>query len=414
MNIYQNGQETNDAALTTCNNTNEGLNRARSTKNDEFYTQYEDIAPELEHYDLKGKSVYCPCDDYRKSQFVKCFTDNYEALGLTGLCASNYNLGDGAYKYEYDGRNTFITELQGDGDFRSEECASIRDDYDVIITNPPFSLAGDFVVWAAKKEFLILGNTNLITLKNVFPLIKKNKIWLGCTNYNTGMLFRLPDDSANFKYVDEHDNKLGRVSTSCWWTNLENDRAYNILVLNKTYNPESYPVYDDCDAIEVSKVCNIPCDYDGVMGVPITFLDKFNPDQFIILAIGSFMLNGRKTYKRILIRRRKANETNAIGVREVETDSIDFKKLCEFYKSANKSDVLRSEDGFSARFVNKGNIWNTGFELTDEVSGKSETFMLGNRVKDFVSLLEHKEALDYIEYDIDFWLYCCQEERKAA
>lgn len=310
MIICQNGQKTNDAAPTTCKNTNEGLNRARSTKNDEFYTQYKDIALELEHYDLKGKTVYCPCDDYRKSQFVKYFTDNYQALGLTGLCATNYNIGDGAYKYEYDGRNTFITKLQGDGDFRSEECGSIRDDYDVIITNPPFSLAGIFVVWAAKKEFLIVGNTNLITRKDMFPLVEKNRMWLGCTNYNTGMLFRLPDDSKDFKSIDEQGNKLGRVSTTCWWTNLENDKAYNMLMLSKAYNPASYPVYDDSDAIEVSKVSNIPCDYDGVMGVPITFLNKFNPDQFEILAMGGFKLNGKKTYKRLLIRRIKAKEAN--------------------------------------------------------------------------------------------------------
>lgn len=305
------GLETNDAAPTTCKNTNKGMNNARSAKKDEFYTQYEDIALELGHYDLKVKSVYCPCDDYRSSQFVKYFTENYQALGLTGFCATNYNLGDGAYKYEYDGRNTFVTELQGDGDFRSEECTKIRDEYEVVITNPPFSLAGDFVIWAAKKEFLIVGNTNLLTLKDVFPLVKENKMWLGCTNYNTGMLFRLPNDCKDFKCIDEQGNRLGRVATSCWWTNLENDKAYNMLVLSKTYNPENYPMYDDCDAIEVSKVHNIPCDYDGVMGVPITFMKHYNPNQFEIVGMGSFIVNGKKTYKRLLIRRVKAKEANA-------------------------------------------------------------------------------------------------------
>lgn len=301
------GPETNDAALTICKNTNEGLNRARGAKNDEFYTQYEDIALELEHYDLKGKSVYCPCDDYRSSQFVKYFTDNYQVLGLTGFCATNYNLGDGAYKYEYDGRNTVITELESDGDFRSKECEKIKDGYDVIITNPPFSMCGDFFNWVAGKKYLVLANTNVITLKNVFSMVMDGNMWAGCTNYNVGMFFVLPDYFKKFTRLDENGNKLGRVSSTCWWTNLDNDKAYNMLVLSKTYYPESYPMYEDYNAIEVSRVKKIP-DYDGVMGVPITFMKYYNPNQFEIVGMGSFIVNGKKTYKRLLIRRVKAGE----------------------------------------------------------------------------------------------------------
>lgn len=283
---------------------------ARKAKNDEFQTLISDIEKELENYNLKGKSVYCPCDDYRKSQFVKYLKDNYERLGLTGLCSTNYNNGDGAYKYVYDGRNTFITELNGDGDFQSEECSKIRDEYDVIITNPPFSLGSEFFRWVAGKKFLILANTNVITLKDVFPMVKDGNMWCGCTNYNVGMYFIIPDNYKKFTCIDENGNKLGRVSSTCWWTNLDNDRTYNALVLSKTYNPNDYLTYDDIDAIEVSKVKNIPVDYDGVMGVPITFMGKYNPNQFEIVGMGSFKVRGKKTYKRILIRR-KQQETKA-------------------------------------------------------------------------------------------------------
>lgn len=283
---------------------NSYLHRARKAKNDEFYTRYADIELELQHYNLKGKSVYSPCDDYRFSQFTKFFTENFDRLGITRYCCTNYNIGDGSYRYEYDGRNTFIFEMNGDGDFHSDECCSIRDEYDIVITNPPFSLCGDFFPWVANKEFLILGNTNVMTLKDVFPLVKSGNMWAGCTHYNEGMYFTLPDGCSDFSDIDEDGNKVGRVASSCWWTNMENEKNYNSLILNKKYNSIDFPIYDDYDAIEVSCVADIPLDYNGLMGVPITFMKYYNPSQFEIVGMGSFSVNGKKTYKRILIRRK--------------------------------------------------------------------------------------------------------------
>ncbi|HVX90403.1 MAG TPA: adenine-specific methyltransferase EcoRI family protein [Candidatus Paceibacterota bacterium] len=280
------------------------LHAARSQKKDEFYTQLADIENELKHYkdQFRGKTVFCNCDDPRESNFVKYFTNNFEKLGLKKLIATHYKDAtlfshEPPYKLEYVGdRNgnhlpdpsELITKMISDGDFRSEECIDLLQEADIVVTNPPFSLFREYVAQLGKynKKFLIIGNTNAITYREIFDLIKEDKMRTGYTNFNIGMFFVVPDDWEQFHHIDKDGRKIARVSTSCWFTNLEVERHKEKITLYKRYSPSEYPKYDNYDAIEVSKVSEIPMDYEGNMGVPITFLDKFNPEQFKI--IGSF------------------------------------------------------------------------------------------------------------------------------
>lgn len=291
---------------------NNNLHTAKKSKNDEFYTRYEDIDKELKHYNLKGKSIYCNTDDYRKSNFVKYFVDNFNRLGIDRITATCFDNGDGAYMYQYDGINAIQRKLDGDGDFRSEECVKWLKKCDVVVTNPPFSLFRDFVAQLMEynKKFLIVGNKNAITYKEIFPLIKDNKLWLGITS---------PEDFVQPK----GDKKKNMKGLTRWFTNIEHSIRNQPLDLYKKYTLNDYPKYDNYDAINVDKTSDIPMDYDGVMGVPITFLDKYCPTQFEILdarEIGltgkqknkSTMLvkdadsaiNGKPTYARILIRKK--------------------------------------------------------------------------------------------------------------
>lgn len=183
-------------------------------------------------------------------------------------------------------KNT-LTLLKGDGDFRSEECIGLLKQSDIVVTNPPFSLFRNFIALLEEynKKYVVIGNTNALTYKEIFKLIRENKIRTGYTNFNVGMYFYVPDTWEKYHKI-ENGKKLVRVSTSCWFTNLEVKRHKEDIILFKTYNPEDYPKYVNYDAINIDKVSDIPCDYDGVMGVPITFLDKYNPDQFEIHALG--------------------------------------------------------------------------------------------------------------------------------
>ncbi len=276
----------------------EKLKAAKKAKKDEFYTQLADIEKELGHYKnhFKGKTVYCNCDDPRRSNFVRYFRDNFTALGLKKLFATCYgragdllsNKTTPALKLEYTGSGEVIEPLNGDGDFRSPECIDILKQANIVVTNPPFSLFRPYVAQLMEygKKFLIIGNMNAVTYKEIFPLIKENKLWCGPSIKSGDRTFGVPDhyplDAATV-WIDENGKKFIKVKSVRWFTNLDHDKRHEELILDRTYTPEDYPTYDNYDAIEVSKTKNIPIDYAGVMGVPISFLDKYNPDQFKIL-----------------------------------------------------------------------------------------------------------------------------------
>ena len=306
---------------------NTNLHAAKAAKNDEFYTQLSDIEKELKHYKdfFKGKVVYCNCDDPKESNFFKFFSMNFEAYGLKKLITTGYKQNGHGVVYIYEGdRNgnrmvddseIQVTELQGNGDFRSEECIKFLKEADVVVTNPPFSMFRIYVkqLMEFDKKFLILGNNNAITYKEIFPYIKNNQLWLGISSNKT-MYFQLSNDYQKWDYVDEKGNKFGKVPAISWFTNISNEKRNHPLDLYKHFTPEEYPKYDNYDAINVNKVCEIPMDYDGVMGVPITFLDKYCPTQFEIVGIDRyvednpyyghrFTIDGKETYARILIRK---------------------------------------------------------------------------------------------------------------
>jgi Adenine-specific methyltransferase EcoRI len=268
------------------------MRAAKASKQDEFYTQLPDIERELRHFTahFKGRTVLCNCDDPTVSNFFHYFSYNFEKLRLNELittCYKNCNAdlfskhtAEGGIYLEYNGdkddsripdpNEIGIHQLKGDGDFRSEECIKLLKQADIVVTNPPFSLFREYVEQLVKykKKFLIIGNINAISYKECFELIKKNKMWLG---YTCARHFARPDGS------------MFESARSFWYTNLDTAKRHEELVLFKTYSPEKYPTYANFDAIEVSKAIDIPADFSGLMGVPITFLDKYNPDQFQIL-----------------------------------------------------------------------------------------------------------------------------------
>ena len=327
---------------------NKQLHQAKKEKNDEFYTQFTDIERELSHYKdhFKGKTVLCNCDDPRVSNFFKYFALNFEYFGLKRVITTCYknncpdlfsqNTAEQAVYLIYDGNNgasmpdwdkVDVKPLRGDGDFRSRECIELLKQSDIVVTNPPFSLFREYVaqLMAYHKRFLIIGNQNEITYKEIFPLIKANRIWLG---YNSGnMEFKVPADSeprATRYWQDETGQKWRSMGNTCWFTNLDISKRHEEMILYKRYTPEEYPKYDNYDAINVDKVKDIPCDYDGVIGVPITFLDKYCPKQFEIIgatesegkgfsmglwneksSVAQAMVNGERKFKRVFIRQQK-------------------------------------------------------------------------------------------------------------
>ena len=325
---------------TTTGGKNAALHQAKKGKNDEFYTQLPDIEKELCHYDafFRGKTVLCNCDDPRVSNFFKYLALNFNILGLKRIITTCYknncpdlfgkNTSEQAVYLIYDGNDgksmpdwdkVDVKPLHGNGDFRSAECIELLKQADIVVTNPPFSLFREYVAQliAYDKKFLIIGNQNAITYKEIFPLIKGNKLWLGRSIHSGYREFGVPDDcslmTANSR-IDENGKKYIRVSGVRWFTNIGYKERHEELKLYKRYNPEEYPKYDNYDAINVDKVNEIPCDYDGVMGVPITFLDKYNPEQFEILGDSRFhdgqdfsddinVINGKGLYRRILIRK---------------------------------------------------------------------------------------------------------------
>jgi len=292
---------------------NRNLEEAKSAKKDEFYTQLADIERELKHYreHFKGKAVYCNCDDPRVSNFFHYFAYNFERLGLRKLTTTCYksaqmdlfsaNDSEQAIYLEYEGdansnnvpdlEEIEVKYLTGDGDFRSQEAIELLTEADIVVTNPPFSLFREYVDQLVQfdKKFVIIGHQNAITYKNIFRLIQDDKIWLGYGfKGNAAHFFTHYEDHAT---AGDHREGMVRVSGVNWFTNLDIEKRHEDLILYKTYNPQDYPTYANFDAIEVSKTKDIPADYEGMMGVPITFLDKYNPEQFEI--VGSSMTLGR-------------------------------------------------------------------------------------------------------------------------
>lgn len=320
---------------------NSNLHNAKTAKNDEFYTQLTDIEKELKHYKkhFEGKVVYCNCDDVRWSNFFKYFSMNFEHLGLKKLICTAYNENGQGIVYEYNGDlngNRIVDDeeievkyLEGNGDFRSAECIEILKQADIVVTNPPFSLFREYVAQLMEygKQFLIIGNGNAVTYKEIFPLIKENKMWLGTLAMGSETLFLLPTEMEKWivenkkegsAWVYSNGKIMGRVTQVIWFTNLDHAKRHTELDLYKKYNAEEYPKYDNYDAIEVSKVAEIPMDYFGEMGVPISFLNKYCPTQFEIVGIMSgakgecftngndgrakFCINDKGVYARILIK----------------------------------------------------------------------------------------------------------------
>ncbi len=302
---------------------NENLHKANKAKNDEFYTQLSDIENELSHYRecFRGKTVFCNCDDPYESNFFKYFAMNFNFLGLKRLIATCYDSspiageqlsifpdrrpykveisevtdenGDGAIdladvEYLLKNKKNTITKLKS-GDFRSEECIKLLKQADIVVTNPPFSLFREYVsqLMEYDKKFIIIGNQNAITYKEIFPLLKDNKMWLGYGFHAGNAYFRIVAENGNQYANGVYDSETGLVKfRNCvWFTNVDIGKRHENLLLYKRYTPEEYPHYDNYDAINVDKTTDIPMDYDGIMGVPITFMDKYNPEQFEIIDI---------------------------------------------------------------------------------------------------------------------------------
>ena len=291
---------------------NGNLHTAKREKNDEFYTQLADIENELKHYTehFRGKIVYCNCDDPRVSNFFHYFSYNFERLGLKKLITTCYknqerdlfsqNDSEHAIYLEYNGdkngdnipnpEEIGIHHLKGDGDFRSKESIELLKQADIVVTNPPFSLFREYIaqLMAYDKKFIVLGNMNATTYKEIFPLFASNKVWFGPSIHSGDREFQVPENyplTAATNRVDDKGRKFVRVKGVRWYTNLDHSKRHEEIILYKKYNEEEYPKYDNYNAINVDKVADIPMDYDGIMGVPITFLDKYNPEQFEIVAI---------------------------------------------------------------------------------------------------------------------------------
>ena len=343
------------------------LLNAKRAKKDEFYTRLDDISNELKHYKpyFKDKIVFCNCDDPYESNFFKYFALNFNAFGLKKLIATCYDgspvagdelplfyniseekpkkiaykveisevrdyNGDGAVnlsdvQYLIQNDKNVLSLLKGNGSFDSPECVELLKEADIIVTNPPFSLFREFLSLLEEynKLFIIIGNTNAIKYKTTFRLFQQNKIRTGYTNFNVGMFFQVPDNWEKYHHIED-GKKMARVSTSCWFTNLPVTKHNEDIILYKNYIPEDYPEFDNYKAINVPTFRDIPCNYEGIMGVPLTFLDKYNPNQFEIIwttdrggdgylenlkkpfnRYDAPVLKGKALYTRILIRKKK-------------------------------------------------------------------------------------------------------------
>jgi hypothetical protein len=326
---------------------NTKLTQAKKNKKDEFYTQLSDIERELKHYKkhFKNKVIYCNCDDPRVSNFFHYFSYNFEKLGLKRLIATCYknqnmdlfsqNNSEKAIYLEYNGDKNGnnvpdvaeigIKNLDGDGDFRSNESIELLKQADIVVTNPPFSLFRDYVSQLIEydKEFIIVGHQNALTYKEIFPLIKENKLWLGY-GFKGGAAHFINTQYEDYASANDHKEGMIRVSGVVWYTNLDISKRHEDLILYKKFNAEEYPKYDNYDAININKTKDIPLDYKGYMGVPITFMNKYNPDQFEIIGatesegkgfsnglwdkesrVSQPVVNQKRVYKRIFIKNKR-------------------------------------------------------------------------------------------------------------
>ena len=316
--------------------TNNELQKAKNNKKDEFYTQLSDIEKEMEYYkeSFKDKIILCNCDHPLQSSFWKYFHQHFKELGLKKLISIHYDSEKPSYKLEYSGGNDIyyrsgeLYSLKGNGDFRSEESIEALKEADIVVTNPPFSLFREYISQLVKydKKFLIIGNMNAVTCKEVFPLIRDNKLWYGASIHSGDRKFYVPDDyplMASTCGVDEEGKRFVRVKGVRWFTNLDYSSRHTPIKLINKYNSEEYPAYENYDAINVNKYSQIPNDYEGIMGAPITLLDYYCPEQFEILGISASwdetdvmkkiktsnkhrhvpILNGKEIYRRIFIKK---------------------------------------------------------------------------------------------------------------
>ena len=327
----------------------QNFHKAKRQRKDDFYTQLSDIENELRHYrhHFEGKVVYCNCDDPKISNFYHYFSHNFNFLGLKKLVTTCYKSRQYDLFSNHDHENSVWLEcrgvenesggyipsepviryLNGDGDFRSLECIELLKQADIVVTNPPFSLFREYVSQLIEydKKFVIIGNKNAISYKEIFSLIKDGKLWVGNTSMSKDMLFDVPQEYAEELVVIKKEGSGYKVvngavkgrAQAIWFTNLNHPKRNETLILHKRYSPEKYPKYDNYDAIEVSKTANIPKRYGGEMGVPVTFLDKHNPAQFEIIGMdrpliteltgkqSRFRINGREIYARIVIRNKE-------------------------------------------------------------------------------------------------------------
>lgn len=307
---------------------NTNLHKAKKEKNDEFFTQLSDIEKELRHYKdhFAGKTVYCNCDDARESNFFKYFSMNFEYLGLKKLICTGYKKdghgimlvyeGDKNGNHIVDDEEIAVTEMEGDGDFRSEECVKLLEEADIVVTNPPFSLFREYVAQLVEhgKKFLIIGNMGAMMYKEIFPLIKNELIWVG--HNSRAMSFNVPfgQNKESTGYYEENGKSFCKFGNTCWFTNLDHKKRHEKLILVEEYSPEKYPKLDNYDAINVNKVNDIPKNYSGIMAVPTTIIDRFCPEQFEIIGLDRYTipkdkliggragLNGKSLYARLFIK----------------------------------------------------------------------------------------------------------------
>lgn len=378
------------------------MDNAKSNKNDEFYTQLADIEKELKNYKeyFKDKTVFCNCDDPYESNFFKYFALNFNSLGLKKLIATSYagspivteqlslfdvhglilDKRDSKHPYKVEitevpdqnsdgaidlsdvellikNNHNILTLLKGNGDFRSEECINALMESDIVVTNPPFSLFREYLAQLEEydKKFIIMGNTNALTYKEVFKLFKEDRIRTGYTNFNVGMYFYVPEYFEKYHKI-ENNRKMVRVSTSCWFTNLPVKKHNERLIMYKNFDPENYPMYINYDAINIDSYKEIPSDYYESMGVPVTFLDKYNPEQFTIEALGIVGSCNFKNERKMEILDKNGNPTgkytiNAKGTLyrkfNPNTDKVPTFRDCEtgeLYSSIYARVIIRRND----------------------------------------------------------------------
>lgn len=351
---------------------NSVLGKAKIAKQDEYYTRLADIEQEMVYYrdHFFGKTIFLNCDDPEYSNFWQYFSLNYDFLGLKGLISTHYEYEEDkpSYMLRYEsisGNNkhkTIKKKLKGNGDFRSEECIELLKDADIVITNPPFSIWREYLAQLIKydKKFIIVGNKNAVSYKDVFPLLKENKMWIGQRPMNRDFWLIVPEEYDHEK-IDEYGNRVKHIN-ACWYTNLDVPKRHEDLVLTEFYegNEEKYPYYDNYDGIDVGVVKDIPMDYEGAIGVPVTFFNSYNPDQFEILGITKTWYGmAKKIYpKQIQVSKNgtekevtKLNDGPVIEISEPLTNDTYYKVEDKLYRQAYARILIKNKRPVSKREI---------------------------------------------------------------